>query len=120
LKCKEYVYKTRMLQNDLIHYVQGPSQYLGNEINAVIKDWQSVSLKVVLAFPDLYQIGMCHHGLSILYHILNQHPRILAERVFAPDTDLESLLVQRRIHLSSLETNTPLNRFDVIGFSLQY
>jgi radical SAM family uncharacterized protein/radical SAM-linked protein len=109
-----------MLQTDLIQYVQRPSQYLGNEINAVIKDWQSVSLKVVLAFPDLYQIGMCHQGLPILYHILNQHPKILAERVFAPDLDLETLLLQRRIHLSSLETNTPLTHFDIIGFSLQY
>jgi radical SAM family uncharacterized protein/radical SAM-linked protein len=109
-----------MLHPDLIDYVQRPSQYLGNEINAVVKDWSSVSLRVVLAFPDLYEVGMCHEGLSILYRLLNQHPRILAERVFAPALDLEAMLRERRIPLSSLESNTPLNKFDVVGFSLQY
>src|SRR3989304_2772026 len=104
-----------MLQADLIHHVQRPSQYLGNEINAAIKDWHSASLRMVLAFPDLYEIGMCHEGISILYRMLNQHPKILAERVFAPAPDLETLLRERHVPLPSLESNTPLNKFDVIG-----
>ncbi len=105
---------------DILAFVEKPSQYLGTEVNVVNKDPQSVDLRVALAFPDLYEIGTSHFGLQILYHILNQHPRISAERVFAPGLDMEDLLRSKDIPLGSLESGTPLEQFDIIGFSLLY
>jgi hypothetical protein len=105
---------------ELLALIEKPSRYLGSEINAVKKDPQGVKLRFALAFPDLYEIGTSHFGLQILYHILNRRPEIAAERVFAPATDLENRLRQGRTPLFSLESQTPLNRFDIIGFSLLY
>ncbi len=105
---------------DLLPLVEKPSQYLGNEINAVKKDADIIKLHIALAFPDLYEIGMSHFGLQILYHILNSHQQIAAERVYAPGSDVAAHLKSEKISLSSLETGTPLSRFDIIGCSLLY
>ena len=105
---------------DLLGVVEQPSRYLGTEINSVHKDLDRVSLRVALAFPDLYEIGTSHFGLQILYHILNQDPRIAAERVFAPAKDMDSALADSGLALSSLESRVPLRDFDIIGFSLLY
>ncbi len=105
---------------DLLSHVEQPSQYLGNEINSVHKDHRNVELKMALAFPDLYQIGTSHFGMQILYHILNQKETICAERVFAPGSDMESQLRASGTPLTTLETRTPLNKMDIIGFSLLY
>jgi len=105
---------------DILPLVEQPSRYLGTEINTVRKDHHNVALRVALAFPDLYEIGMSHFGLQILYSILNQDPEIAAERVFAPGTDMEAHLRAAKIPLMSLETHTPLNRFDIVGVSLLY
>jgi len=104
----------------LLGLVEKPSQYLGTEINAVKKDLHRARLRFVLAFPDLYEIGMSHFGMQILYNILNAHPDIAAERVFAPGRDLEDLLRKKEMPLFSLESRQPLNDFDIIGFSLLY
>ena len=109
-----------MFSYDFLDLIERPSRYLGNEINATRKQWEDVSLRMVLAFPDMYEIGMSHSGLSILYSILNNHPRILAERVFSPAPDVETLLRERHQPLTSLESDTPIGRFDIVGFSLQY
>jgi len=106
--------------NYLLYQVSQPSRYVGNEWNAIIKEHQQVSLKLALAFPDLYEVGMSNLGLQILYHIVNQKKDFVAERVFAPGTDLEELLRREKISLFSLETFTPLQEFDLVGFSLQY
>ncbi|HHX73470.1 MAG TPA: TIGR03960 family B12-binding radical SAM protein [Firmicutes bacterium] len=100
--------------------VQKPARYLGNEINAVSKRHEECSMKVVLAFPDLYEIGMSHLGLKILYHIINAVPRWAAERVFMPGSDLAEILRAEDFPLCSLETVTPLGQFDIVGFTLQY
>ena len=100
--------------------IEKPSRYLGSEINACRKDPSQVALRVALAFPDLYEIGTSHFGLQILYHILNGRPEVAAERVFAPAVDLEDHLRRTTTPLFSLESHTPLNRFDIIGFSLLY
>ena len=100
--------------------IEKPSRYLGSEINAFRKDPSQVALRVALAFPDLYEIGTSHFGLQILYHILNGRPGVSAERVFAPAVDLEDHLRRTATPLFSLESHTPLNRFDIIGFSLLY
>jgi radical SAM family uncharacterized protein len=100
--------------------VKKPSRYMGNEVNAVHKEHRAATMKVVLAFPDLYEIGMSHLGLKILYHIINEHDDWLAERVFMPDTDLEEMMRRDAFPLCSLETTTPLGTFDLLGFTLQY
>ena len=97
-----------------------PSRYLGNEINSIRKDPSTVDVSIALAFPDVYEIGMSHLGLKILYHILNLQNWIVAERVFTPWVDLESVLKKKGISLGSLESGRSLSEFDIIGFSLQH
>jgi radical SAM family uncharacterized protein/radical SAM-linked protein len=100
--------------------VQRPSRYLGSEVNVPRKHWGACELRVALAFPDVYEVGMSHVGLPLLYEALNRLDWAGAERVFAPWPDMESHLCSHRLPLASLESATPLNRFDVVGFSLQY
>ncbi len=106
--------------HDFLHRIQRPSRYLGREINAVFKDPRAVALRVALLFPDLYEVGMSHLGLGLLYAILNREDHIWAERAYAPAPDLEADLRDRRQPLTSLESGTPLSRFDLLGVSLQY
>jgi radical SAM family uncharacterized protein/radical SAM-linked protein len=106
--------------DDLLSLVEKPSRYLGTEINTIKKDLSRVKLRFALAFPDLYEIGTSHFGMQILYHILNANPDIAAERVFAPGLDMEALLRKSDRSIFSLESRLPLNRFDIIGFSLLY
>ncbi len=103
-----------------VHLVQKPARYLGGEFGARPKDWSSVEARICLAFPDLYDIGMSHLGFKILYRILNDDPRTLAERAYAPWVDMEAQLRSRNLPLVSCETARPLRDFDVVGFSLQF
>jgi len=96
---------------------QKPSRYINHEWNSVHKKGD---LTFALAFPDLYEIGMSHLGLRILYEILNSMDGVVAERVFAPWPDMEEYLRKNRIYLSSLESRRPIKDFDILGFSLQY
>ena len=109
-----------MTNSAFLHRIQRPTRYLGREINAVIKDPRAVSLRLALLFPDLYEVGMSHLGLGLLYAILNREDHIWAERAYAPAPDLEADLRARRQPLTSLESGTPLSRFDLLGVSLQY
>ena len=93
---------------------------MGQEINSIKKDPAEIELKFCLAFPDVYEVGMSHLGIQILYHILNGKKGVACERVFAPWIDMEKVLRDKSIPLSSLESSTPLAQFDIIGFSLQY
>lgn len=104
----------------ILQRVEQPSRYLGSEVNAVKKDHKGLLFSVALAFPDLYEVGTSHFGLQILYHILNSHKTIAAERVFAPAADFEAYLRSSNTPLFSLETRRPLDKFDMIGFSLLY
>ena len=97
-----------LLFEEILPRVSKPGQYAGGERNTIVKDHASVDLKVALAFPDTYGIGMSHLGLKILYHMLNARDDIVAERVFAPWTDMEDRLRQRDLPLTTLETFTPL------------
>ncbi len=104
----------------LLPRVQMPAQYIGGELNSVIKDHRQVGGKLCLAFPDTYSLGTSHHGLQVLYTIMNDNPEWACERAFTPWTDFEAELRQHRLPLYSLETFTPLGAFDLVGFSLQY
>ncbi|MFH1652274.1 MAG: TIGR03960 family B12-binding radical SAM protein [Chloroflexota bacterium] len=100
--------------------VNRPARYSGGEWNSIRKDWDGTEIRVVLSYPDVYEIGMSNMALPILYDILNRQPDVLAERVFAPWGDMEALLRARGIPLFSLENRRPLADFDIIGFSLGY
>jgi radical SAM superfamily enzyme YgiQ (UPF0313 family) len=104
--------------DQILPLVQKPARYIGNELNSIHKDWDKASLKFVLAYPDVYEIGMSNLGLQILYHIINDRSDCLAERVFAPWPDMESQLTTYNLPLTSLESLRPLKDFDVLGFSL--
>jgi radical SAM family uncharacterized protein/radical SAM-linked protein len=105
---------------EFIDQVEKPARYAGGEVGSVVKDWASVEATVCLAFPDIYDIGMSHLGFKILYKILNDDPRTLAERCYTPWVDLEKKLRERGLPLVSLESARPLRDFDVVGFSLQF
>ncbi len=109
-----------MLDNEILRRVNRPARYTGGEWNAVVKDWDATPLKVALAFPDTYEVGMSNLAVPILYDIINRRADTLAERVYAPWVDMEAALRAAKKPLFSLETKRPLGDFDIIGFSLGY
>ena len=100
--------------------VQKPGRYIGGELNQVVKDWEAIQTHVVLAFPDIYDLGMPNLGLTIIYDLLNQRPDVLAERVYSPWFDMENAMRSSRLPLYSLESKHPLAAFDIVGISLPY
>jgi radical SAM family uncharacterized protein len=108
------------LLEDILPRVSKPTRYIGNEYNSIHKPVDKAKVHVALAFPDIYEVGMSHLGIKILYHLLNEREDIYAERVFAPWVDFEELMRQKQIPLFSLESRTPLKEFDFLGFTLQY
>jgi radical SAM superfamily enzyme YgiQ (UPF0313 family) len=105
---------------DLLESITKPARYIGGEVNQVIKSDEEVNVRFALAFPDVYEIGMSHAGIKILYNILNSIPGIWAQRVFAPWHDLAEQLTRHDIPLTSLEEGRPISQFDIVGFSLLY
>lgn len=108
------------IEKNILPKVEKPLRYIGNEWNVVKKDWDKVKLRTVFAFPDIYEVGMSHLGLSIIYHLVNEHPDFLMERVFAPWVDMEEQLKKHNLPLFSLESYKPLHEFEVVAFTLQY
>ncbi len=106
--------------NNLLSLVNKPGRYLGLEHNAVGKPWDQAQIHCALVFPDLYEIGMSHQGLQILYHLLNGQEQMLADRSYCPDKDLEQLLTTEQEPLTALESGRPLIDFDIIGITLPY
>jgi radical SAM superfamily enzyme YgiQ (UPF0313 family) len=100
--------------------VQKPGRYTGGEYNSVVKDWDATDVKLALAFPDVYDLGMSNLGLAILYDILNREAGVLAERVYVPWPDMQAALRRAGLPLYSLETHHALADFDLIGISLPY
>lgn len=104
----------------LLSSVQKPARYTGGEWNSTVKDWNNIDVKIAFAFPDVYEVGMSHLGLQILYHVVNRREDALMERVFSPWGDMEELLRKHNLPLYSLESRRPLGDFDIIAFTLQY
>jgi radical SAM family uncharacterized protein len=100
--------------------VRKPGRYVGGEYNSLVKDWETTPIRVCLAFPDVYDLGMSNLGLAILYDILNALPDVLAERAYLPWVDMIAAMREAGIPLYSLESKRPLADFDVVGFSLPY
>jgi len=106
--------------DSILHEVIKPARYTGGEWNSIIKDWDKTSIRIALAYPDIYEIGMSNIALPILYDLLNSQSDVLAERVYAPWVDMEAIIKREGIPLFSLESKRPLKDFDIIGFSLGY
>ena len=109
-----------MTDSSLFPHISKPGRYLGHEYNSIKKEWQQAECRTALIFPDLYEIGMSHQGLQILYHLLNQEDEFLAERCYCPNKDVEKLLRQKELPLTSLESTRPLKEFDMLGITLPY
>ena len=111
-------YKKKIMEN--LYKVSSPERYTGNEWNTINKKWQADKMKIALAFPDVYEIGMSHLGLKILYHLINKEENMLAERVYAPWQDMEDLMRKKEIPLYTLESYHEIKDFDILAFTLQY
>ena len=104
----------------MLRKVEKPARYTGGEVNSVKKDPKQVSVRFGFAFPDTYEIGMSYMGMQILYNILNRNEKIYCERIFAPAEDMEALMREEGRKLFTLETFTPVDELDIVGFTLQY
>lgn len=104
----------------ILQYVQKPARYAGGELNCVVKDAGKVDLRYAFCFPDLYEIGMSHLGMKILYSLVNSREDAWCERVFAPDTDMEEQMRKNNVPLFALESSDYIKDFDIIGFTLMY
>ena len=104
----------------ILSNVQKPGRYVGGELNSVIKDKADVDVRFAFCFPDVYEMGMSHLGMKILYSVLNEQPDIWCERVFAPWVDMEEEMRKHDIPLFALESGDSVAEFDFIGFTLQY
>ncbi len=109
-----------VLYRDILPRVSKPARYTGNELNIIKKDWDKSAIKMVLAFPDVYEVGMSHVGTKILYGLVNETTDHLCERTYAPWPDMEILMRDKGISLYALESFRSISDFDLIGFSLQY
>ncbi|WP_297712463.1 TIGR03960 family B12-binding radical SAM protein [Clostridium sp.] len=108
------------ITDDILCKVEKPSRYVGGELNQVIKNPDDVNIRFAFCFPDVYEVGMSHLGTRILYHTINERKDTYCERVFTPWPDMEGLMRENNIKLFSLETKTSLDKFDMLGFTLQY
>ena len=108
------------LSDDILLRVDKPARYIGNEVNAVMKNKDEVDIRFAFVFPDVYEIGMSHLGIQILYDMLNRRDDIWCERVYSPWTDLDKIMREENIPLFALESQEPIKDFDFIGITIQY
>jgi radical SAM superfamily enzyme YgiQ (UPF0313 family) len=109
---------TEKVEREFLPFVRKPGRYIGGEINQIKKDLNQCELTIALCFPDIYEVGMSHTGMAIIYDCLNKIDTVAAERVFAPWLDAEKVLRDKKIPLFSLESKASLKTFDIVGFSL--
>lgn len=100
--------------------IEKPGRYIGNEVGIPNKNFESSEIRMAISYPDVYEVGMSNYGIKILYDVINKLPFASCERVFSPWVDFEELLEKLDLPLFSLETKTPLNKFDIVGVSIQY
>ncbi|MCS4471055.1 TIGR03960 family B12-binding radical SAM protein [Clostridium botulinum] len=108
------------ISDDVLFRVEKPARYIGGELNSYNKDLNDIDIRYAFCFPDVYEVGMSHLGMKILYYILNERKDIFCERVFAPWPDMEKIMREENIPLYGLESKDPIKDFDFIGFTLQY
>lgn len=112
--------KKLALSDEILLSIQQPARYIGGEINEVIKDPKKVDIRFAMCFPDVYEIGMSHLGIQILYSMLNSRDDIYCERVYSPWMDLDPIMREKKIPLFTLETQEPVRNCDFLGITLQY
>lgn len=108
------------LDDSILLKIEKPARYIGNEINAVYKDKSKTDIRFCMCFPDLYEIGMSHLGIQILYDMFNQREDVWCERVYSPWVDLDGILREKKLPLFALESQDPVKDFDFLGITLQY
>ena len=108
------------LSDDILLQVDKPARYIGNEVNSVMKNKEEVDIRFAFVFPDVYEIGMSHLGIQILYDMLNRRDDIWCERVYSPWTDLDKIMREEQIPLFALESQDAIKDFDFIGITIQY
>ncbi len=108
------------LSDEILMSVEKPARYIGGEVNAVMKEKKRVDIRFAMCFPDVYEIGMSHLGIQILYDMFNQREDIWCERVYSPWTDMDRVLRERKIPLFALESQDPVKDFDFLGITIQY
>jgi radical SAM family uncharacterized protein len=111
------ILKSRV-EKEFLPFVRRPARYIGGEVNQILKNLADCDVRIGLAFPDIYEIGMSHTGLAIVYDLLNQIPAITAERVFAPWLEAEKIMREKSIPLFTLESKAAVKDFDILGFSM--
>ncbi len=108
------------LSDEILMEIEKPARYIGGEVNMVKKDLTDVDIRFCMCFPDVYEIGMSHLGIQILYDMFNRMDGVYCERVYSPWPDLDKIMRKRKILLFSLETQSPVKDFDFLGITLQY
>lgn len=108
------------LSDEILMTVEKPARYIGNEVNSVVKDKEKIDIRFAMCFPDVYEIGMSHLGIQILYDMFNKRDDIWCERVYSPWTDLDRIMREKKIPLFALESQDPVRDFDFLGITIQY
>ena len=108
------------LDDEILLAVDKPARYIGNEVNSVIKNKEEIDIRFAFCFPEVYEIGMSHLGLQILYDMFNRREDTWCERVFSPWVDLDKIMREKQIPLFALESQEPVKIFDFLGFTLQF
>lgn len=108
------------LSDEILMKIEKPARYLGNEVNMVRKNPKDVDIRFVMCFPDLYELGMSHLGIQILYDMFNRRDDVYCERVYSPAMDLDAIMRKENIPLFALESQEPIKNFDFLGITLQY
>ena len=108
------------LSDEILMQVEKPARYIGNEVNSVVKDKNSVAIRFAMCFPDVYEIGMSHLGIQILYSMFNAWKDVWCERVYSPWTDLDAIMRKEHIPLFGLESQEPVKNMDFLGITIQY
>ena len=108
------------LSDEILMKIDKPARYIGNELNSVVKEKDTVDIRFVMCFPDVYEIGMSHLGIQILYDMLNKREDVWCERVYSPWPDLHAILKEENIPLFSLESQQPVKDADFLGITIQY
>lgn len=108
------------LSDEILMEIEKPARYIGNEVNMVKKNPEDIDIRFCMCFPDVYEIGMSHLGIQIIYDTINKREDAYCERVYSPWPDLDKIMREQNIPLFSLETQTPIKKFDFLGITLQY
>ena len=108
------------LDDDILLNIEKPARYIGHEVNSVMKDKNAVDIRCAMCFPEVYEVGMSHLGIQILYDMFNRREDTWCERVYSPWIDLDKIMREKHIPLFTLESQDPVKEFDFLGITLQF